>query len=276
MRVERVGKMPELGVQNVSVERALRWLQQFALREWQLLLPVALAFISLPTLVTTLALVRQARTDAPTLTDLQALGTTMPGWEAAALAAGMVVPLLGALTLMALALGSRVSVGEAILQAVRRLPTMLGVIALLLVGVMVALIVILAAARVAGGGGRYDMPFEILGMLASGFAIVLLLPVAMTRRGGPIGIIRDGIGLYAGSMLRISAGLILFIVGAWIVLMAIKISVGSLILLLARAAGQREIGDVLRLIVDSVMAGIAWSGFYLLVASFYRQRVGVE
>jgi len=258
----------------------MRWLQQFVEREWPLLLPVALAFFGLPKLVVTLVMAQRITVVPQTVDDMRTLMASLPGWWTGMVTALLIVMLIaavvGAMTLIGLATRSRSSVGEAILESLKRAPVAVAMIVLVGLLLFVLLIVAMTVAALAGGGQTSAVVLSFFGIIATVLIVPLLLPIVLRERLGLIGTLREGRHLYSGSVTRISGGLILFALGTWVVLVAVKVSAGSLILLAGRSLGQPELGDALEAVLESVTASIGWGGFYLLVASFYRQRAGLE
>lgn len=267
--VERRGR-------NISVERALRWLRSFVEREWALLLPVVLAFFGLPRLVVLLLTPRMDPVPR-TLEQLQAFSASLPGWWTPLLIAMLLASAIGAMVLMAMALVPRISVGEAILLALRRLPAWIGIGLIVGAALFLALLVAMTVAvRLGGGGQMLSVTLAFLGILVCSLLLLLLLPLIAVRRLGPLAAIREGWRLFRGALLRILGGLLLFAAGAWVISLALQVSLGSVLLLAARAAGQPQLGQLLAAVVMSVVSAIGWGGFYLLIAAFYRQRAGIE
>lgn len=258
---------------TVSIDLGLRWVQRFATAEWPLVLPVALAFFGLPRLVAALLLGRQMAGVPQTMAALQAFSANLPPWWTPLLLAILLIALLGAMTLVALALRPGISVGEAILLALYRLPVCLAVLAMVGAALFIALVLLMTVVALLGGAQMAALALVLLGMIAVAILLLVLLPLIIVDRLGPIRAIAAGWRLYHGHLLRISGGLILFAVGAFIVGLAVQVSLGSMLLLLFRSLGRPEIGDVLTAIVSSLVAAVGWAGFYLLVAAFYRQRV---
>lgn len=267
--------MFDTSVRTISVERALRWLQGFAGREWSLLLPVALAFFALPGLV--LAYLTPAITKLPqTPEEAQAMFAAFPVWWIPLFLATSLTGVIGAMTLIALAVVPRLTVGEAIVLALRKTPIWI-VTGLIVTIVFFLGVILLTMLVLASGGGQLLTGFlTILYMAPASLLMVLILPLLVDRRIGPWAVVRASWRLYNGTLLRIAGALILFLVTTYIVSLALRVSLGSLLLLVGRVSGQPQLGELLAMILVSAIGAIAWSGFYLLIAAFYRQRIGID
>lgn len=259
---------------SLSIEANLRWVRAFLSDEWRLILPVALAFLALPPLALALALPAQLVAMPQTVADLQAIGATLPAWIGPLLLVSTLATILGALTLMALALVPRISVGEAITTALRRAPSWIGAAVLIGAVAFVALVSIGTALMLAGLGQAIVVTMMVLALLAAGLFLVLLLPLVVDRRLGPIAAIREGWHLYRRDFWRSAGACVLVWLASWVTAFAIRIALGSLILMAGIATDQPETGRALAAVLSSVLAALQWSFFYVLVASLYRSRAG--
>ncbi len=258
------------GVRNISVERALRWLQGFLTREWSLLLPVALAFFALPRL--TVILVTPRPPQAQTMEEMQAFIQTLPVWWAPLVFGLTLIGIVGAMVLMALAIVPWITVGEAIVLACKRLIVWL---ALAFAG-FGALLLLMTMVLAFGGGQALSVAMALAGFVANALLLTLVLPLIVHRAVGPIAALRSAWNLYHGVFLRIAGALILFSATAWIAGLSIQVSLGFLLRLLARLGGQPKLGEMMVALLVSFVTAVGWSGVYLLVAAFYRQRTGLD
>lgn len=264
------------GVRNISVERALRWLQAFSVREWSLLLPVALAFFGVPRLIVILLAPRVDRLPQ-TIEEMQAFSQTLPLWWTPLIFVLLLIGIVGAMALMAMAIVPWITVGQAIILAAKRLIVWLALAAMAFAALFVALLLVMTVALGFGGGGQaLSIALAFVGLVANALLLTLTLPLIIHRAIGPIAAVRAAWGLYRGVFLRIAGALILFALTAWIAGLALQVSLGSLLLLVAKLAGQPRIGEVLVALLVSAVTAVGWSGVYLLVAGFYRQRTGLD
>lgn len=259
-------------MQKISIEQGLRALQQFAAAEWRLALPVALAFLALPPLVLGLVVSPLMREVPATMEGMRQLGLAMPGWVMPAMLLGGLVTIIGAMALQALVLVPRISVGEAILIGLRRVPAWIGA-SLIVFGVLfAALIVIGLLIGMMRAGATLLVFVTFLGMVVGGLYMILVMPLIVDKAIGPIAALRQTFRVYRGQIVRELAGLALFLAGAWVLAMAIQVALGSVLLLLARLFGQPELGQTFVTLLGALVSAVEWGAFYLLVACFYRQR----
>ncbi|WP_174273980.1 hypothetical protein [Sphingomonas bacterium] len=259
------------GARKISIERALRSARAFAVAEWRLALPVALAFLGLPQLIAGLLLTSRVRVMPQTVADLQSFSLDLPWWWTPILLLMLLVSAVGALALMGLALVPRISVREALVLAFRRFPHWLGAAILLFTGVFLALILVMIVIGLARGGELLAVAFTFLAMLGGLLFAVLLLPIAADGRLGPVALLRAGAKRYRGSWGRIAGGMLLYLATAWIAMMALQVSLGSLLLLAGRLLASPQTGAILATVLASLISALAWSGFYLMIAGIYRQ-----
>ncbi|WP_293974968.1 hypothetical protein [Sphingomonas sp.] len=258
---------------KISIEQGLRALQRFIAAEWRLALPVALAFLALPPFILGLILAPLMLQMPSDLEGMRAFGLAMPGWVMPVTLLGGVVTIVGAMALQALLLLPRISVGEAIVRALRRLPVWIGA-ALVVFAILFALLIVLGLifGAVPAGAGLLVM-VTCVGMVAAGVNLALIMPLIVETSLGPVAALREGLAFYRGQLVRLVAGLVLFLAAAWVVAMAMQVALGSVLLLIGRLIGQPDLGQTLVALLAALVSAMEWSAFYLLIACFYRQRV---
>lgn len=257
---------------KISIEQGLRALQRFLTAEWRLALPVALAFLALPPFALGLIIAPLMPRMPSTIEEVRALSLAMPDWVTPVMLACAIVTIVGALTLQALALLPRISVGEAIVMALRRLPLWIGASLIVFFLMFVLLIAIGFLFSAVPGGASILVIATFVCMVAAGLYMILLMPLIVDRASGPITALREGFAFYGGQLPRLIAGLVLFLCGAWIVAMAIQVALGSVLLLIGRISGQPDLGQILVALLGAIVSALEWGAFYLLVACFYVQR----
>jgi hypothetical protein len=262
----------ERAVHKISIEQGLRALQRFLMAEWRLALPIALAFLALPPFALGL-LIAPLMPDMPSTIDgVRALSLSMPGWVTPVMLLGGLVTIIGALALQALLLLPRISVGEAIMTALRCLPAWIGA-CLIDFGILFAALILIGFLFSALPGGATILVLTtFFGMVVSGLYLVLIMPLIIERKASPLAALREGITFYGNQLPRLIGGLILFLGGAWILAMAVQVALGSVLLLAGRLLGQPELGQVLVALLGALVSALEWGAFYLLVACFYGQR----
>ena len=261
-------------VQTFSIEQGLRALQRFLVAEWRLALPVALAFLAFPPLILTLVARPFFVTAPATFDGMRTLGAALPGWFVPLLALLALVTAAGALALTALAVLPRISVGEAIVTALRRLPIWIAACMIVAAGTFVLLALIATIAAVIGGGQVAIFTATFVTLIAASLYLVLVMPVLVETPLGPIAVLRRAWTIYHGFLPRLAAGLILFVGVAWVASMAVQVALGSVLLLIGRLAGAAEVGQTLAAVLAALVSAVEWGSFYVFAAMLYRQVTG--
>lgn len=266
----------ETVVKRISIEQSFSWAQAVARREWPLLLPVMFAFLVLPPLAVDLLLPEEFTKlmTARPIEDLAQVQAAMV-WLLPLTLGVLLIAAVGMLAIIALALTPRLSVGEAILLALRRVPVFAVATIGALTGVVIVATLLAVAAQLAGLA-----PLAVQGLLLIGLTIVILLgtarlallgPVVAMRRIGPVAALSESWQMARGMFWRLLGGLMIYVFGAVVALFALMSALRVLILLGARAAGAPDLAPDLTAIVFRTGSGIVMTGSYLLIASFYRQ-----
>lgn len=262
---------------SLSIEDAFSWTQSFVAREWRLLLPVALAFLALPPLMMDL-LVPQSVWQALAL----AIQSQNP--QAASGAMQVVMPVMGVvlliasfggLTISAMALIPVISVVEALSLALRRLPTMLGALLLVAAGQVLAAMVltlIFAAAHLVGAGAQSLLVLTVMGLtLFVTIRLIGLSPIIVTRRISVISAIRESWHISQGAFWRILGVILIYCLGATVVMLAFDYAVGILLNLAMHSLGADELGRAVTAVVQRTVGAMMALGLHLLIAAVFRQ-----
>lgn len=261
-------------MQTISIEQGLRALQRFLAAEWRLALPVALAFLAFPPLILSLVVQPFFVTAPATLEGMRTLGAALPGWFGPLLAVLALVTATGALALTALAVLPQVSVGEAIVTGIRRLPVWIAACVIVAVGTFILLAIVGTIAALVGGGQVAIFAVTFVALSVASLYLVLVMPVVVDERQGPIAALRGSWRLYHAHLSRLAAGLVLFVAVAWVASMAVQVAAGSVLLLIGRLAGAAQIGQTLATVLAALVSAIEWGAFYLFAAMLYRQASG--
>jgi hypothetical protein len=260
-----------------SIERSFLIAQRIAAREWRLLVPVMLAFMVLPPVASDLLLPASVRLE---LTAAMQTGNPAPVMAAAAWLLPLSVVLflsgmLGGLAITALALIPNLSVREAITLGIRRLPVLVGVLALLAVAVTGAAFLITFLLIMA----RLAIPAVqslLLGIMV-GFIVVaavrlsVLNPLIVTRRLSPVGVLRESWSLTRGLFWRLFATLAIYVLGSLVVMIALGSAVGTVLILIGTATGAVELMTALNALFSRLLAGVIGLGLHLIGAAFFVQ-----
>ena len=263
-------------LKRLSIEQGFLWAQRFAQREWRLLLPVALAFGALPPLVVDLLVPNAAAAMLATAPNgSMAPAMAMAGWVLPLMLLVLLIGLVGSLSITAMALVPAISVSEAIVRAVRRLPAMIGamlLVAAALLAVAVVIGIVFGALRVNLVQLQALLLGVILGMgLFFSARLAMLSPLIVDGTSGPVAAIRASWHLTQGVFWRILAAILLYIACAGIILFALGTAIGAVLLLLGHATGSPETATVLTAVLFRIGTAIASAGLGLLIVGLYRQ-----
>jgi hypothetical protein len=264
-------------VKRLSIEEAFSWTQGFVAREWRLLLPVALAFLALPPLVMDLlvpqpvwdALAHAVQIQNPQAAE-GALRVVLPVFGVV-----LVIATFGGLTLTAMALIPAISVREALSLALRRVLVMIGALILVMAAQFVlamVLTVIFALARLVGPGAQSLLVGIVMGVsLFVTIRLIALAPMIVTRRVGALSAIRESWHLSQDAFWRILAAVLIYAIGALVVMAALDFAAGVIITLIAKAVGAADLGRVLTAVFQRGIGSLLALGLYLLIAAIFRQ-----
>ena len=264
-------------MKSLSIEDAFQWSQRFAVREWRLLLPVAFAFLALPALA--LALLMPPRIAAVPITPqtIMPMVQSVP-WLVPASIVVELLALVGGLAIVALALVPRVSVREALSLAFQRLLVFVAALVLVLLGELFAatlLALLFTLARLSVMIQQSMLVGVLLGIsLFLSVRLVVLGPVVIASRAGPIAALRLAWELTAGAFWRLLGVLVIYAVGGMIVVLASAFAFGAILVLGGRAIGAPDLGAVLSTVYLRVALAIFWMGFHVLGVAVYRQLGG--
>lgn len=262
---------------RVSVDVAFGWAQRFVAREWRLLVPVALAFLALPPIALQLLMPAELKAMTVSLTDPEAMVRTMR-WL---MPLSMLIALLGlagGMALVALTVVPRLSVADAIRLAIGRL-WVIAVASLTIIGAVAFGAVLCAILLSLLGVAAAREQSLLVGIVFAGLIVVsarllLLTPVAIDRRLGPIASIRASWALTAGSFWRLLAIVLIYLVGSLVVLVALQSALGTILMLAARAIGWPDLGAAVMTLVTCTARAAISAFFYVLLGAIYRQLAG--
>lgn len=267
-------------MKQVSIEDAYLWAQRFIAREWRLILPVAFALMALPPLMLDLLMPQSVPMILAAATQsnnpAQAIGVLR--WLVPVFIVIFLIASIGGLAITALALLPGTSVREALVLALRRLGVL--VASLLLVAVGELLVVILVSALAAFGGlSQLGLQSLLLGVmmgiaLFAGVRLIPLVPMIVRRRIGPISAIRESWMMTSGAFWRVLGAVLVYLIGAIVVMIALSNGVGAMLLLLGKAVGAPELGKALNAVFGRGLAALIGVGLHLLAAAIYRQLDG--
>lgn len=198
---------------------------------------------------------------------------------------------IGQLSLIRLAIGPSVSVGEAIGHGARRMPIYIVsglIVALALVIAAIPLFVVLAAAGVPieQGGAAAEQalrqsPVALLLIILYvslvifvGVRMLMASPVASEEAVGPIEIIRRSWALTAGHWWRLFGFLILFFLGAGITMAAVNWATAFVAVMLLGPVDPMSAAALVVALVDAVVNAAITVALAVMLARMYLQLAG--
>jgi hypothetical protein len=256
---------------SLSISAAWDETKAILARDGQLYLSVALAMIALPVAVNSLV-------------NPAGMSKSSPWW---ANLVGLVAWLIGVaaqLAVIRLALGPSVTVGGAIVHALRRLPMYIASVLIILLGF--ALIIIpLSMALVALGVPLQAKPVPaspiliVVSLLF--FALVIFLTVrfivsaavASGEQIGPIAILQRSWRLTAGHFWPMLGFLILYLVGTILLLTAVVSAVGAVVGLLLGPIHPLSPAALILALVQALVSAAVSTLFFVMIARIYAQLV---
>jgi hypothetical protein len=115
----------------------------------------------------------------------------------------------------------------------------------------------------------------ILGVVAVlWMRLIVLAAVIVASRAGPIAAIRLAWDLTAGAFWRILACMLIYAIGAQVVVLASTFAIGTLLVIACSAAGIPALGTALSVVYVALINAVFWAGFHTLAVAIYRQLGG--
>jgi hypothetical protein len=262
----------------LSISRAWEETKRVVAHDGRLIASIALALVALPTAVSSL------------IDPNGVAGPSSPPSMIALMTVASLLALAGQLALIRLALGPSITVGAAIAHGLKRMPIYL-LSAILIVAALMLLAIPFGLAFAALGvplesGERTRLPMTpgvtlaiilfLALVLFFGVRMLMTAPVASAENAGPLAIIRRSWTLTAGNWWRLLGFLLVFFLGAVVVLVAVNAATGAIA---AVALGPIEPMSASALLVALVgaVANAAITGlFAVMLARIYVQLAGTS
>lgn len=249
---------------KLSISRAWDEARAVLARDGKLLGTIALAMFVLPGIILDVSMPEAAAGQLP----------PAGPWLGVALVA-VLISLVGQLAIIRLAMGSHLTVGEALQHGARRLLPYVGAAFLWAVPFVIVASLLYAAA---GGGAGTQTAAAGIGLLAVmalgaylAVRFILLSPVASAEQTGPIAILKRAWQLSGGNWWRLFAFAILFAIGAIATLWAVGAVVGLLAQLAFGEIGRQTPGGLIVIIVSQVVSSVTFLIFFVMLARLYVQ-----
>lgn len=232
-----------------------------------LLTTVALALFVLPGVVSELV------TPAAPAGKIPELGA----WTVVAVIA-LLIALVGQLAVIRLAIGSRLTVGEAIGHGARRAPTyfaatLIWMLPFLLVGAILFGVVARDPASASAGTA---LGLLLLGCVMLFFAIRMLMtsPVASAEALGPVGIVRRSWDLTRGHWLRLFGFFLLFVIAVVVAVTAVSVVTGVIAEAVLGGTEPLTVGSLFVALVTQVASAAVSVVLMVMLARIYVQLAG--
>jgi uncharacterized membrane protein len=249
---------------KLSISRAWDESRLVLARDGKLIGTVALALFVLPGIVLNVVMPRTPTTEMP----------RPNAWMVVALVP-ILISLVGQLSVVRLAMGPHVSVGEAIAHGGRRLLSYVGAvlawtIPFMIVGSVLYAVVGRDPQHPSTGAAVALLALTIVGVFIA-VRLIMMSPVASAEAAGPIAVIRRSWDLTKGHWWRLFGFLVIFLVGALILLFAAQ-SVSTLIArIFFHDISPLSVGGLLVTIVSQLVSGAVSVLLFVMLARIYVQ-----
>ncbi|HUP66792.1 MAG TPA: hypothetical protein VM145_01080 [Sphingomicrobium sp.] len=260
---------------GLSISRAWDESKAVIRRDGRLIVSVALAMIALPTAITGL------------IDPSGMAGASANGWTKALLPIASLLALAGQLSLIRLALSPSITVGDAIVHGLKRMPVYLLAAILILAGLAVlaipfALVMTLLGVPIDAAEKQLSpevATIVLLFMAVVLFACVRMLmsgPVASGEGAGPLNIVRRSWQMTAGHWWQLFGFLMLFFVGAILAMVAVGTATGALATLLLGPVEPMSASALVVALVEAAANAAITALFAVMLARIYVQLAGSE
>jgi hypothetical protein len=265
---------------GISIEQSFLIAQRTAAREWRLLLPVVLAFLVFPPLAMDLLLPPSVRLE---LSAAMQSGDPTPmmgvaSWFVPLSFLLFLFGLAGGLVITALAIVPRISVREAIVLGLRRLPILCGILLMMFAAMMVIAFVatyVLLLFRLDFRAVQSLLLGVLTGLIIyAGVRLSVMNAVVIARSGTPLAVLRDSLAMTRGLFWPLLSSLAIYIVVGTIVMLAVGTALGAVFMLAGAALSVPDLALALNAIVTRSLAGAVGLGLHLLGAAFFLQLRG--
>jgi len=252
---------------KVSISQAWDETRAVLAHDGKLISSVALALLVLPGVVLNILLPHGVT-----------IGT---GQQALWIVVGVVVLMLtfiGQLSVLRLAIGPHISVAEAILHAAERaLPFfgafLLWVVPFLVLGSVPYTIIRSHPADASTAAGVGLLALMALAMFLA-IRLLLIGPVAIAERGGSLAILRRSWNLTAGNWWRLFGFVLIFAIGAIVLIMAVSSGLGLVARLTIGPVTPLSIGGLLLVLIAQILTAAIYVVLFVMQARIYLQLAG--
>lgn len=252
---------------KLSISQAWEETRGILSRDGKLISTVALALFVLPGIVLNVFLPSAGTGDMPQMVVSIVL-----------IAVILVVTLTGQLSVIRLALGPHITVGEAITHGLRRLVPYIAAAFMWTAPILVLGSILY---RLAGPESGHPSPAAAFALLVlTGFGVfiavrmILLSAVASAEGGGPIELLRRSWDLTSGNWWRLFGFLLIFAVGALALVYAVGAALGVVARLALGAVTPLSVGGLLVIIAAQLVSAALSVVLFVMIARLYAQHAG--
>lgn len=250
---------------NLSISRAWNQTMAFVAREAGLLMPVAFAFVGLPSVI--------LGQFTPSMAPDQ---TPEPGPWMLAIIPMVILSIAGGLTLNNLVLRPGISVGEAIRLAMPRILPLVGAALLLVLAGMVASIpVLMLAAALSGGNVAAGTGIALFLMvplfILVGVRLMFMNPVAAMEGAGPLAIVSRSWKLTRGQFFKLFMMFVAFFVVLMVASIALSSIFGIVVTVVIGSPSDEPIAKLILELVSAVLSTVFSVYLSTMIAHLYAQ-----
>lgn len=261
-------------MRGLSISAAWEETREILARDGGLLTTVALALIALPTAIN--SLVNPAGVNV----------ASTPIWAVCVAFLAYLIALAGQLALMTLVIGPSITVGGAIAHGAKRLPIYVAAVLMIVVALLVVLVLI---GLILGGLGihvdrqvtaQMNPASVVAGLIFLALFIFLFVrmvmsaPVVSAERVGPVEVLRRSWHLTRGHWWVLFAFLLIFFVGAGIVVLAIGSAAGVAIGFTIGKIQPMSTAALVLALVDALVSAAITTLLAVMLARIYLQLAG--
>lgn len=252
---------------KLSISKAWDETKAVVARDGGLLTTVALALFVLPGVISDVA---TPAAPSGLLPDF--------GYWTILTAIALVIALAGQLAVIRLAIGSRLTVGEAISHGVRRVPAYLAATL-----IWVVPFAIVAGALIRGSGAEARTPSPGVALVTLLLVCVMLFiavrmlmssAVASAEPAGPLAIVRRSWELTGGHWLRLFAFFVLFVFAAAIAVVAVSAVCGVIAQMVFGGIERLTVGGLFVALITQIVSGAVSVLLMVMIARIYVQLTG--
>lgn len=258
---------------KLSLGAAAEQTKIFMRREGSLVMPVAFATFGLALILVALVTPEQAPGEE-----------VQPGLWSLAVIPLMFLGIIGQVAISYLVLRPGISVRDALSAALKRLPTAVATI-LLLLGVMIVigflLVIVLGILAALLGAGIEGATLAVasvtmLVMLLIGARLLMVWPMLADRPGGAVATLKEAVALSKGHVWKFVGFTLLFGLVYILLTGAVQFGLGSVLLIFGRLAGAESAALFLTSIIVALLGAIIQAVWAVLITNIYRQLSGAS